>query len=397
MQRIKLNLLRLDYLLGTAIIFCQVSGRFGLTSVFFYGTFFATFFLWLCTLTERVEKSDIIAIFIIFVSFINVVLNGVFNGILAGASFSFSYIKKYIMFCCTIMFFAATIKIEITNKTRCFFEYIYLCVGAFLVFMYCIQNREMHILNGYYSNYLTFRFTNPNLTALFFACMIMFLVVVSFQEKRVFWKCILLATAVAEIIFLYQTRSRNCMLAIAVFLCLALLQFLKKKELKLKNWMLWLIAVAPLLFAIIYIEIIHNPLFTKLFSFAVSEGKGLDSRIFIWRNAFSAFAASPIFGAYFQISNGTGVFQLHNTHVDILTSYGFIVLMLVCVFLHGLMGSMQKKSRSREHSIALIGFACAVLLGVGEAAVFSGGLGIYLFAGVFLLTQKPSTASTHQL
>ena len=120
------------------------------------------------------------------------------------------------MLCCTIMFFAATIKIEITNKTRCFFEYIYLCVCAFLVFMYCIQNREMHILNGYYSNYLTFRFTNPNLTALFVACMIMFLVVVSFQEKRVFWKCILLATAAAEIIFLYQTRSRNCMLAIAV-------------------------------------------------------------------------------------------------------------------------------------------------------------------------------------
>ena len=71
--------------------------------------------------------------------------------------------------------------------------------------------------------------------------------------------------------------------------------------------------------------------------------------------------------------------------------------MLVCVFLHGLMCSMQKKSRSREHSIALIGFACVVLLGIGEAAVFSGGLGIYLFAGVFLLIQKPFTEPTQQL
>ena len=69
MQRIKLNLLRLDYLLGTAIIFCQVSGRYVLTSLFFYGTFFATFLLWLCTLAEKVEPLDIIAIFIIFTAF----------------------------------------------------------------------------------------------------------------------------------------------------------------------------------------------------------------------------------------------------------------------------------------------------------------------------------------
>ena len=393
MQQIKLALLRLDYLFGAAIIVCQLLNLQTLTSTFFYGTFFLTLMLWLCTTLERFDWLDLLVVLISVLAFTSVIM----NGILAGAGFSFQYMKKYIMLCCTVIFFAAASKITIDEHTVRFLECLCLGIGAFLLLMFLSKNAQMHFLNGKYSQYLTFRFTNPNLTALFLSCMIMFLVVVSFQEKRVFWKCILLATAAAEIIFLYQTRSRNCMLAIAVFLCLALLQFLKKKELKLKNWMLWLIAVAPLLFAVIYIEIIHNPLFTKLFSFAVSEGKGLDSRIFIWRNAFSAFAASPIFGAYFQISNGTGVFQLHNTHIDILTSYGFIVLMLVCVFLHGLMCSMQKKSRSREHSIALIGFACVVLLGIGEAAVFSGGLGIYLFAGVFLLIQKPFTEPTQQL
>lgn len=393
MQRIKLNLLRLDYLLGTAIIFCQVSGQFGLTSLFFYGTFFTTFLLWICTLAEKVETLDIIAIFIIFTAFINIAI----NGLLEGASFSFEYIKKYIMFCCTIMFFAAVIKIEIKNKTAVFLEYLYICIGFFLVFMYFLQSRKMHLLNGYYTKYLTFRFTNPNLTALFLACMIMFLIAAGFREKRTFWKCLLFLLAAVEAVFLYQTLSRNSMLAIAAFLFLSLLLIFKKKELKLKSWVLWLITAAPLLFVLLYMEIVQSPSFSKMFAFIVSEGKDLDSRTFIWNRAISVFKLSPIIGAYCQVSNGTGAFQLHNTHIDILTSYGFAVLILTCIFLHGLMWSMQEKSQSREQSIALIGFACAVLLGIGEAAVFSGGLGIYLFAGVFLLIQKPSTEPTQQL
>ena len=226
MQRIKLNLLRLDYLLGTAIIFCQVSGRYVLTSLFFYGTFFATFLLWLCTLAEKVETLDIIAIFIIFTAFINIAI----NGLMEGASFSFEYIKKYIMFCCTIMFFAAVIKIEIENKTVVFLEYLYVCIGLFLVFMYFLQSREMHLLGDYYTKYLTFRFTNPNLTAMFLASMIMFLIGAGFREKRTFWKCLLFLLAAAEAVFLYQTFSRNSLLAIAVFLFLSLFQFFKKRE-----------------------------------------------------------------------------------------------------------------------------------------------------------------------
>ena len=393
MQRIKLNLLRLDYLLGTAIIFCQVSGRYGLTSLFFYGTFFATFLLWLCTLAEKVETLDIIAIFIIFTAFINIAI----NGLMEGASFSFEYIKKYIMFCCTIMFFAAVIKIEIENKTVVFLECLYVCIGLLLVFMYFLKSREMHLLRGYYTKYLTFRFTNPNLTAMFLACMIMFLIGAGFREKRTFWKCLLFLLAAAEAVFLYQTFSRNSLLAIAVFLFLTLFQFFKKRELKLKSWVLWLITAVPLLFALLYMEIVQSPSFTKMFAFIVSEGKDLDSRTFIWNRALSAFKSSPVIGAYCQSSNGTGLFQMHNSHIDIMTSYGVTVLLLTCFFLHGLMRAMQKKSQSCEQNFALVGFACIIFLGVGEAAVFSGGLGIYLFAGVFLLIQKQSAESTYQL
>ena len=393
MQRIKLNLLRLDYLLGTAIIFCQVSGRYGLTSLFFFGTFLVTFLLWFCTLAEKVETLDIIAIFIIFTAFINIAI----NGLMEGASFSFEYIKKYIMFCCTIIFFAAAIKIEIENKTVVFLECLYVCIGLLLVFMYFLKSREMHLLRGYYTKYLTFRFTNPNLTAMFLASMIMFLIGAGFREKRTFWKCLLFLLAAAEVVFLYQTFSRNSLLAIAVFLFLSLFQFFKRRELKLKSWVLWLITAAPLLFALLYMEIVQSLSFTKMFAFIVSEGKDLDSRTFIWNRALSAFKSSPVIGAYCQSGNGTGLFQMHNSHIDIMTSYGVTVLLLTCVFLYGLMRAIQKKSQSCKQNVALVGFACSIFLGVGEAAVFSGGLGIYLFAGVFLLIQKQSTESTYQL
>ena len=35
-----------------------------------------------------------------------------------------------------------------------------------------------------------------------------------------------------------------------------------------------------------------------------------------------------------------------------------------------------------------LGFTCEIILGVGEAAIFSGGLGVYLYAGTFLLLRN---------
>lgn len=384
MQQIKLVLLRLEYLLGAAIIVCQLLNLQTLTSAFFYGTFFLTLMLWLCTTMERFDWLDLLVVLIVVLAFTNVVI----NGILAGASISFQYMKKYIMFCCTLIFFAAANKITIDEHTVRFFECLYLGIGAFLLLMFLTKNVQMHLLNGQYTQYLTFRFTNPNLTALFLSCMIMFLIVVSFREKHIIWKCLLLLMAVIEGIFLYQTLSRNSMLATAAFVFIAFLLFLRKKQIQLKKWILWLAALAPLLFAVIYLQFVHNDTIANMLSFIVKEGKNLDSRVSIWSKAITAFTASPILGAYYQISNGTGTSQLHNTHIDVLASYGVVVFAMVCVFLYCLMRSMQERKQSYMQTIALVGFICALLLGIGEAALLSGGLSVYLYFGVFLTTNN---------
>lgn len=380
MQRTKIALLRLDYLLGAAIILCQILYLRQLVSILFYISFFVSAALWVCTTTESLDKLDWLAIAIVLLAFVHVAINAA----LTGASFSFEYLKKYIMFCCSVIFLAAIRRISLDQTTFRFLEALFLLIGAFMLFMYLFRNQQMHLLNGQYTRYLTFRFTNPNLTALFLSCMMMFLEVAAFQEKRVPMKILLFAMAAAELVFLYQTESRNALLAVLAFTVFSLLFFLRKKHLTFRKGTLWLVAIVPLLFAIVYLYFVDSTGFAKLFSFFAGEGKKLNSRTKIWLPAFQAYAASPIFGAYYQVSGGTGSSQLHNTHVDILASYGLSILILVCIFLYLLMRDKQKKVTSPAQNSTLLGFICALLLGIGEAALFSGGLSVYLFFGIFL-------------
>lgn len=384
LEQIKLNLLRLDYLMGAAIVVTQLFHIPALTSLFFYGTFFVSLTLWVCTLMEQVSALDLLAMIISFLAFTCVVTNGIFSN----AAFSFEYMKKYIMFCCSIIFFAAVMKTKIDEYTEYFLGWLFWCVGGILCVMYVAQNAQMHILNGQYTNYLTFRFTNPNMTALFLVCMSLFLVVVGVGKKRIVTKLLFFLMAGVEFIFLYQTLSRNALLAVGVFLVFLLVLFLLQKKdriIVIPQGILALCAVFPMIFAELYLQVVYNPTIMRALSFIVEEGKKLDSRVRIWKEAFGHFRNSPLLGAYYQISNGTGMSQLHNTHIDILTSYGIIVFLLTCIFLWQLMVVVQKNNSHYMQVVALVGFIAALFLGLGEAALFSGGLGIYLYVGIFLV------------
>ena len=76
--------------------------------------------------------------------------------------------------------------------------------------------------------------------------------------------------------------------------------------------------------------------------------------------------------------------QMHNTHLDILVSYGTVILILTCYLLHSVIRSADGENMKEETMVRLC-FCGTIIMGMGEAALFSGGLGIYLFAGMFLL------------
>lgn len=165
---------------------------------------------------------------------------------------------------------------------------------------------------------------------------------------------------------------------------LCIILYLTRKGFLLPKWFALLISVWPILFVVAYMAFIENAHIQEMFSFMVSEGKDLDARISIWQPALRYYRESPLIGAYSQISRGTGMSQLHNTHLDILVSYGTPILVLVCWLIYGMIRS-RSTCNLKEDTMVRICFCGTIIMGMGEAALFSGGLGIYLFAGMFLL------------
>ncbi len=387
-------LVKLDYLLGMAIVVSQLFGSRNLTSAFFYATFFVSAALWLCTMSDGVDRTDALAIFIMVIALVNVLINGALDK----TGITFEYLKKYIMFCCTIVFFASASKIVPDSKTIRFIQMLYIAISGLFVLMYFTQNAQMHVIGGYVSGYLTFMFTNPNLAGLFLSCLIMFLLMGCVQRSRAVYRVVLLALAAVDLVFLYQTQARNALLATAVFgILFVFLHALGANRAKIPRWVLACAAVFPLVFALAYLALINGSGVTDFLSFLAGEGKGLGSRVSIWDSALSDYSASPIVGAYSQVSNGIGTSQLHNTHIDILVSYGPAILALVVIFLCALMEKVQTRNRGELTAVALVGFICALFLGLGEAALFSGGLGIYLYAGAFLLAANTPASDGHAL
>ena len=117
----------------------------------------------------------------------------------------------------------------------------------------------------------------------------------------------------------------------------------------------------------------------------ISEGKTVDSRYYVWKYAFNNFKSSPIFGAYNQISNGTGTSQMFITHLDILASYGIIVFILTSYFFYQIVKNVNSRSHDIKSKIFLLSFIAVLILGMCEAALVSGGLSIHILVGDFLI------------
>lgn len=385
---IRQHLIRLDYLLAMLIILSQVLEYRNFTSLFFYMTFIVTVLLWICTVGEDFTGLDLFTLIIMVVALIAVLI----NGIAAGAAFSFSYLKKYIMFVCTLLFFAAAGRNGVDRRTRRMLVIMQLVTTLVMLVAYLTRTISMYMLNGAVSSYLTLRFTNPQLTALFLACMIMFLTLAVVQERSWFLKILSAVAVCCNGFFLVETQCRTAQIAVVVFLVVLLERaLLRRVRAPIWKWVMAVNAVMPIVVVTFYMQFLSKDWFRNMFSFMTGEGKGLDSRYLIWSSALSLLRESPVFGAYYEASGGVGYSQMHNTHLDIAVSYGVLTMILVCIFLYIVMRRVQERpeagmeKRKSYRSVALIGFICAILLGSGEAALFSGGLGIYIYAGVFLL------------
>ena len=377
-------LIRLLYLAGGLIVVFQGLGSLPLVSLCFTATFFLVVLLWLCSLIRGIDRMDALTLVILGLSLLSVAL----NAWQTGTPLSFGYLKKLVMFMCTVIFFQCAHKLRPDRAAVRFLGWLLTGLSLFLVGYYFLEPRYTFFMNRQVSQYLTFRFTNPNLCALFLLCLYMaqllLLLDASGKGRRFLHGCV----AGAMLYFLYRTQSRNALRAAITGTGIHLLILLRRSPFRISAWYALPVAVLPLVFVFIYVAVIDNEMVRDMFAFMDSEGKELNTRLVVWLPALEHFADSPLIGAYSQISEGTGMSQMHNSHLDVLAGYGAPVLVLVCVLLF-LFIRGHRDTVSRHNTAARIFFSGTLLIGLGEAALFSGGLGIYIFAGLFLLLTDP--------
>lgn len=382
LKRIDLFFFQTLYLVAAGIVVTQVLGLDNLTSMLFLSTFPLTVVLWLRTLRNTVTSSDILVMLAAGMAIISVLV----DASITGADLSFEYLKKPIMFLMSLLFLQTAHRVRVGQDMVRFISRIADFLTLLLMVMYFTQFTRMHTINDIPTVYLTFRFNNPNLTALFAISLYMLVVYRLFTPERWYRKLghILLAAFLMVVVF--DTRSRNGLLVLVLYtLACAALIFRGRRQMRIGKFWAAMVSVFPAVFVGAYVAMVYMPWVQELLSFMVGEGKRLDSRMKIWGPALDCLAKSPLIGAYNETAAGFGTGHLHNTHLDIACCYGIPVLVIVCMLLYRYFHQGGRCYTRKSSYIYMLSFLCAIMLGIGEAALFSGGLGIYVVIGAFLL------------
>lgn len=382
LKRIDVFLYKALYLVAAGVIVCQALGMTDMTSVLFLLTFPMTVLLWLRSVRGTFSGSDVLMLCAAALAVISMLI----NAMIYNASVNFNYLRKVIMFIMSIMFLQTVHRVRVKTDVAKFINATVDFLTLLLIAVYLLRSSQVHMFNGRISVYLTFGFGNPNATGMFLACLYMLELYRLFLPERWYLKVLHVVMAVFLAGFVLETQARNALLVLVLFttICIWLI-FRGQKNLRITKFWAFVIAWLPLLFVAAYLMVVETEWFARVFSFLTGEGKTLNARVRIWQRALQIIEGSPLIGGYYQLSGGTGMSQMHNTHMDIAGSYGIPVLIMVCILIRSYVYQNGRIYSNKESFIYILGFSCAILLGIGEAALFSGGLGIYLFVGAFLL------------
>lgn len=362
------GILKALFALEGLLIALQLAGLDAWVSGLFTLTFPLVALLWLCSIRKTIRLADIGVFLTVTLAAVCVLIDCGRSG----GDFRWAYGKKLIMFGATVLFFSAMDRLQVDRKLADYLGGLTDLLALLFVGRYLFAGATHP---GTEAAYLSFGFTNPNLATLFLSQMAV-LQLLRAGEKRKLLHSLL---AVCLLYFVVRAGSRNAMLALAISViaygCLR-----KRREIRIGKWLSGFLAWLPLVFAAVYMLLVRQAWVQAVFSFFSAAGKPLSSRAEVWQRAWDAIGQSPLWGGYYSISDGTGASQMHNSHLDVAASYGVVVLVLLCAHL--------RRWLMNGRNLYIIGFVAVLLLGFGEAAFFSGGLGVYLFAGMFLLLSK---------
>lgn len=321
-----------------------------------------------------------ISIMLVLLCLFNVTL----NGLQEAGRMNFDYYKKVIMFCCFM--FLVYYSMQEHNKTPEWIikiiEIFPVIAGTFLVFSYYYLGNTAIVAQG-----ITLGFTNPNFTGMWLQHFFLYGALFVLKAFKGGNKLRLFYIPVLVIIFnlIPETGARSCQIGAITFFAFILL-----KPLMIRSPRLFalIITVFPIVFALLYLAVVDQAWFNEMFAFLTSEGKGLNSRKWIWIRAFQRYGKHPLFGNYSGISNGTGQSQLHNTHIDVLCSYGILPFALFLKILYDRFVMSCQKATSFYQTAAFCAFCAVVVTGSFEAAIVAGAMGLNLLTVGFLVLAR---------
>lgn len=381
LKRFDRIILKMLYLLVVGIVVTQVFGRSSITSALYVVTFPLTILLWIRSIRKTITGMDFLMLIAVATTVCSVLMNAAINNV----DISFSYIKKMLMFLMTLLFFQTVYRFGMDQEITRFLTRITDLLTLFLIAVFFVQPANAYMINGVLTPYLTFGLSNPNLSGLYLMCLYMLALYRLFQKEKWYWKLYHVVISGFLAFFILLTQSRNCLLILVVFTAAcAWLIFRSERKLRINATWSLIIAIFPMVFVTLYLMLISNAWIVRTFDFLISEGKDLDSRVNVWSSAYEQLQKAPVFGAYHY----TGNMQMHNTHLDMACSYGLPVMILVCVLLGKYLHQGGRYYADKKCYVYILGFACALMLGMGEAALFSGGLGIYVLVGSFLMLSR---------
>lgn len=374
----------IEFILCFFIVYFTVARKTNLASICFTCSFIVLLVLFFKSVfTSKLKNKEFVyfglLILILFIGFISVIYSNLTS------SLSFEYFKKYLIFCSTVIFLFVINKIEISKRTVKFILIINIILGCFYTYSFYYGGGRAYY-SEYGSRYLTFNFTSPNLTAMWLLVTILyiFMAIVILKSKIVRLFCI--ALLVPMIYFLYKTEARTSLIVLVLYFVLVS-YVIFKKNIRFNKLTIIILILLPILLAVLYMFMIYNDRISIL-NFMASEGKSVSSRQSVWGIAFDVIKAYPILGSYYLSSGGLGIPQMHNTHLDIWSSYGTVTFVLLMIYLIRISISISQKCTSKIQTIGLIAFFATITIGMGEAALFSGGQGIYILGCSFLLIAK---------
>ena len=310
-------------------------------------------------------------------AFFNCTINALISG---EAQISFSYFYKLIMFLCTVVMFYAAVSLRLGETALRLIRLIPILIGVILVSSYYLFGNQTVVAGG-----ITLSFINSNFAAMWLTHIVFYLVYDCLYYKKVFVKIALGVLITLCLILIYKTYARSSFFALLVFTVMLLFGPFRKDYRPSRAFCL-IAAVFPLVFALVYLLIVHSDWFNRTFSFIIRTGKKLDARELIWLVALKNAKTHLLLGDYSGISRGSGVAQLHNTHIDVLCSYGILPFALFVWFLFDILKRAGSFLSSYRQYVAFSAFVAVLGIGGFEAAIVAGSTGLYfLSAGILSL------------